>query len=115
MDKFPNEAAKGELTKGVSIIPPPTAEFSSGRVGLNRGGLASRGASDAAGFAEESTFWLIVEDDVVLSALGGEVYLKIKPNQFFYIIILLPLIHFCMTHFYINLPFLIEDVLSRLH
>ena len=86
MDKFPNEAAKGELTKGVSIIPPPlTAELSSGRVGLNRGGRASRGASEAAGFADESTFWLIVEEDVVLSALGGEVYLK-KSNHFFYII-----------------------------
>ena len=77
MDKFPNEAAKGELTKGVSIIPPPVG-VSSGRVGLNRGGRASRGASEAAGFAEESTFWLIVEDEVVLSALGGEVYLKKK-------------------------------------
>ena len=82
MDKFPNEAAKGELTKGVSIIPPPTAELSSGRVGLKRGGRASRGASEADGFAEESTFWLIV-DDVVLSALGGEVYLK-KLNYFFF-------------------------------
>ena len=80
MDKFPNEAAKGELTKGVSIIPPPTAELSSGSVGLKRGGRASRGASEADGFAEESTFWLIV-DDVVLSALGGEVYLKRKKKD----------------------------------
>ena len=52
MDKFPNEAAKGELTNGVSIIPPPTAELSSGSVGLKRGGRASRGASEADGFAE---------------------------------------------------------------
>ena len=73
LDKLPNDAAKGELTKGVSMIPP-LGLASSGRVGLNRGGRASLGASEGA--AEESTFWLIVEDDVVLSALGGEVYLK---------------------------------------
>ena len=71
--KFPKEQKWVALTNGVSR-PGTAAADSSTWPPPNLWGLASRGASVEVA-VKPSGLWLKVEEDV-LSALGGEVYLK---------------------------------------